>query len=72
MKIENKIKIVLSFFISSNLSEKLNIKNINDKSKIFNNEIDEPETIDRGISAIKKKYVLLICLLYTLINFTDI
>ena len=72
MKIENKIKIVLSFFISSNLSEKLNIKNINDKSKIFNNEIDEPRTIDRGISAIKKKYVLLICLLYTLINFTDI
>ena len=72
MKIENKIKIVLSFFISSNLSEKLNIKNINDKSKIFNNEIDEPKTIDRGISAIKKKYVLLICLLYTLINFTDI
>ena len=72
MKIENKIKIVLSFFISLNLSEKLNIKNINDKSKIFNNEIDEPKTIDRGISAIKKKYVLLICLVYTLINFTDI
>jgi len=72
MKIENKIKIVLSFFISLNLSEKLNIKNINDKSKIFNNEIDEPKTIDRGISAIKKKYVLLICLVYTLINFIDI
>jgi len=72
MKIENKIKIVLSFFISLNLSEKLNIKNINDKSKIFNNEIDGPKTIDRGISAIKKKYVLLICLVYTLINFIDI